>query len=71
MLQRKVLKLYRDLLRAIKDVPDISSRNELREWVRKDFRDNKTSTDEFSIKNLLVYGEQALKELQVNVHLAK
>lgn len=71
MLQKKVLQLYRNLLRTVKQVPDAGSREELKDWVRGDFRKNKQIDDEYAIKMLILHGEQALKELRVNIGLAR
>lgn len=71
MLQRKVLQLYRNLLRTVKEVPDESSKGELTQWVRDDFRKNKDVEDEYAIKMLILHGEQALKELRVSIGLAR
>lgn len=42
MLRQEVLKLYRDLYRAINKVPDESSRKDLKLWLREDFKKNKS-----------------------------
>lgn len=71
LLRKRVIELYRNLFRAIKEVPDESSRKELKDWVRADFKKYKNETDEHAIKMLILHGEQALKELQTNVALSK
>lgn len=71
MLRQEVKKLFRDLLRAIKQVPDKSSQKELRDWVRRDFELNKQCTDEISIKMALQYGKRSLRELQTSIALSK
>jgi hypothetical protein len=48
MLRQQVLKLYRSILRAIRGIPDEESKNEVLQWVRTDFRNNKHHTDEVS-----------------------
>jgi hypothetical protein len=48
MLRQQVLKLYRSLLRAIRGIDDDESKNEVLQWVRTDFRNNKHHTDEVS-----------------------
>lgn len=63
--------LYRNIFRAIKEVPDEASRRELQDWVRADFKKYKNETDEHAIKMLILHGEQALKELKTNVALSK
>lgn len=46
MLRKQVLNLYRNILRSIKEVPDKNSQNELREWAKQDFTDNKNLSEE-------------------------
>lgn len=70
MLRQEVLKLYRDLHRTIKKVPDESSRKELRLWLREDFRKNKLQTEEIQIKMSMQVGLRSLKELQTIVELS-
>uniref|UniRef100_A0A182NSZ1 LYR motif-containing protein 2 n=1 Tax=Anopheles dirus TaxID=7168 RepID=A0A182NSZ1_9DIPT len=70
MLRQEVLKLYRTIFRTIRHVPDASSRRELRDWARADFRNNKNQTDELAIKMLLQHGNRNLKELQTSLDLS-
>ncbi|XP_055630936.1 LYR motif-containing protein 2 [Toxorhynchites rutilus septentrionalis] len=70
MLRQEVLKLYRTILRAIRQVPDKSSQHELREWARADFRANKHQTEELAIKMLMQHATRSLKELQTSLDLS-
>ncbi|XP_055531584.1 LYR motif-containing protein 2 [Wyeomyia smithii] len=70
MLRQEVLKLYRTIFRTIRLVPDASSRQELREWARSDFRANKHQTEEIAIKMLIQHGNRSLKELQTSLDLS-
>ncbi|XP_058129609.1 LYR motif-containing protein 2 [Anopheles ziemanni] len=70
MLRQEVLKLYRTIFRTIRQVPDESSRHELREWARSDFRNNMNQTDELAIKMLLQHGNRNLKQLQTSLELS-
>lgn len=70
MLRQEVLKLYRELFRTIKRVPDTSSQKDLREWVRSDFQTNRNHTDELTIKMLLQHGQRSLNELKTNLELS-
>jgi hypothetical protein len=70
MLRQEVLKLYRDLYRAISKVPDESSRNDLKQWLREDFRSNRTQTDEIQIKMSIQVGLRSLRELQNSLDLS-
>ncbi|EEC14899.1 LYR motif-containing protein, putative, partial [Ixodes scapularis] len=71
MLRQQVLKLYRDALRTIRNVPDESQREELRMWVRHDIENNKGLQDEDFIKMHIARGKLALKELQSTLQLSK
>lgn len=70
MLRQEVLKLYREIFRSIRQVPDESGRNDLKQWTRSDFRANMHHTDELTIKMLLQHGQRSLKELQTNLELS-
>ncbi|XP_046560427.1 LYR motif-containing protein 2-like [Haliotis rubra] len=71
MLRSEVLKLYRDIMRAIRQVSDADHRRELTEWVRHDFKQNKHHQDEETIKMMLMKGRMSLKELESAIHLAR
>lgn len=58
-------------MRAIKRVEDQNHQNELKEWARRDFRSNAHHQDEITIKMLIKYGEQCLKQLETSLNLAK
>lgn len=70
MLRNEVLKLYREIFRAIRKVPDESSRKDLQEWARTDFRNNKHHTEELAIKMLMQHGRRSLTELQTSLCLS-
>jgi hypothetical protein len=70
MLRQEVLKLYRDLHRAVRRVPDESSRRELQVWLREDFKNNKSQTEEIQIKMSMQVGLRSLKELQTSLELS-
>ncbi|XP_046984790.1 LYR motif-containing protein 2 [Schistocerca americana] len=70
MLRQKVLKLYRDILREIRRVPDEGSKAELRLWARSDFRKYQNEKDEYAIKMLIFNGERSLKELKQSIELS-
>ncbi|XP_014260387.1 LYR motif-containing protein 2 [Cimex lectularius] len=71
MLRQRVLKLYRDIFRSIKEVPSNEDRIELKNWARNDFKANKHHTDEVAIKMMIKYGERCLKELKQNLYLSR
>ncbi|KAK3932784.1 LYR motif-containing protein 2 [Frankliniella fusca] len=71
MLHQEVLKLYRSFLRSIKEIESPADRQQLREWVQSDFRKHRHETDEITIRNLVVNGERALKELKQSLALSR
>ncbi|XP_054736344.1 LYR motif-containing protein 2 [Anastrepha obliqua] len=70
MLRQEVLKLYREIFRTIRLVPDESNQRELREWARHDFRTHRGQTDELAIKMMIQYGRRSLTELQTSLDLS-
>lgn len=70
MLRQEVLKLYRDIFRSIRLVPDANGRNDLKNWARADFRNNMHQTEELAIKMLLQQGRRSLAELRTNLALS-
>lgn len=70
MLRQQVLKLYREIFRTIKLVPSESSRHELKEWARSDFRSNMHHTDEITIKMVMQHGNRSLTELKTSLGLS-
>lgn len=46
MVHQEVLKLYRNILRAIRQVPNEEDKKYLRDWARTDFRANKEVKEE-------------------------
>ncbi|XP_004925482.1 LYR motif-containing protein 2 [Bombyx mori] len=71
LLRQEVLKLYRDIFRTIRLVPDELTRIELKQWAQSDFKNNKHHTDETTIKIMLHYGKKTLKDLQHTLALSK
>lgn len=70
MLRKEVLRLYCDVLRAIREIPEESVRSDLKHWARSDFRANMHHTDELTIKMMLQYGRRSLNELKTNLELS-
>jgi len=48
MMHKEVLKLYRNFMRSIKQIPNKKDRETMRDWVRSDFKKLKDVTDEVS-----------------------
>lgn len=70
MLRQEVLKLYRDIYRTIRLIPEEASRKDLRTWLREDFKKNKNQTDEITIKMSMQVGYRSLKELKNSLELS-
>ncbi|XP_043268950.1 LYR motif-containing protein 2 [Venturia canescens] len=71
MVHQEVLKLYRNIMKTVRKIPDKHDRDYMRDWVKSDFRANKDVKDEFAIKSLIVHGENSLRELQRNLDRTK
>ncbi|XP_075975696.1 LYR motif-containing protein 2 [Anticarsia gemmatalis] len=71
LLRQEVLKLYRDIFRTLRKIPDESTRIELRDWARTDFRNNMHHKDETTIKAMLHYGKKSLKDIQNSLALSR
>ncbi|NXN48167.1 LYRM2 protein, partial [Rhinoptilus africanus] len=69
--RQQVLQLYRQLLRAIRQVPAEADRRYLQEWAREEFRRNKGATEEDAIRMMITQGNRQLQELQRALKLAK
>jgi hypothetical protein len=50
---------------------DEGNKNEVLQWVRTDFKNNKHHTDEYVIKMLIHHGERQLKQLQQNLAFSR
>lgn len=71
MLRTEVLKLYRNILRTVRKIPDEHYRNEMRQWARDDFKKQKHLTDELTIQMMINRGQMSLRELEQSLNLAK
>ncbi|XP_066259185.1 LYR motif-containing protein 2 [Euwallacea similis] len=71
ILKQEVKNLYRQMFRAIREVPDKTHQKELKDWVRTEFRQNSNNTDETVIKMYIQYGKRCLRQLESSVGLAK
>ncbi|KFM63562.1 LYR motif-containing protein 2, partial [Stegodyphus mimosarum] len=71
ILRSDSLKLYRDLLRAIKKIPGKDYQSELRCWVREDFERNKHHENEDVIKYHIARGKSFCGKLLRNINLSK
>ncbi|KAK2143251.1 hypothetical protein LSH36_859g00012 [Paralvinella palmiformis] len=71
MRRAEVLHLYRDILRAVRQIPNETDRKQMLEWARTDFRKNMNETNEDSIKIMMAYGKKTLKQFQNVLHLSR
>ncbi|NXJ64380.1 LYRM2 protein, partial [Rostratula benghalensis] len=69
--RQQVLQLYRQILRAIREVPAEADRRYLQQWAREEFRRNKDATEEDAIRMMITQGNMHLQELQRTLKLAK
>uniref|UniRef100_A0A9L0QYG5 LYR motif-containing protein 2 n=1 Tax=Equus caballus TaxID=9796 RepID=A0A9L0QYG5_HORSE len=61
MRRQQVLLLYRRILQAIRQVPNDSDRQYLKDWAREEFKRNKSATEE-------VYQDLILRTLRKHHH---
>lgn len=71
MLRRRVLQLYKEFFRVTKQIPDETSRKEVQDWIRNDFKSKKNEKSEYSIKLLIQSGDRSLRQLQSNIAMTK
>ncbi|XP_071391089.1 LYR motif-containing protein 2 [Centroberyx affinis] len=69
--RQRVLGIYRNMLRAIRQVPDEGDRKYLRDWARDEFKRNKNATDQDAIRMMITQANNHLEELQQSLALAK
>ncbi|CAG5077946.1 Similar to lyrm2: LYR motif-containing protein 2 (Xenopus tropicalis) [Cotesia congregata] len=68
LVRQQVITLYRNILRTIRKIPGKEDQNYFLDWARSEFKANKSITDEFAIKSLIVHGENSMKELEKNLN---
>ncbi|XP_075429928.1 LYR motif-containing protein 2 [Ascaphus truei] len=71
MLRQQVLGLYRKILRAVRQIPNASDRRYTEEWAREEFKRNKGTTEEVTVRMMLAQGQKQLQELERTLQLAK
>ncbi|XP_052708954.1 LYR motif-containing protein 2-like [Crassostrea angulata] len=71
MLRTEVLKLYKQMLRLVRKIPDQSQRQQLQNFIRQDFELNKNLEDEQAIRMNVMRGKNSMKELERTVHIAQ
>ena len=73
MLRGQVIKLYRDFFRTTRLVSDSHQREEMNDWIRRDFKANRNVSveEEETVKALLFNGEKMLRELRQSLELSE
>ncbi|KAG8453264.1 hypothetical protein GDO86_000046 [Hymenochirus boettgeri] len=71
LIRQQVLGLYRKILRTIRQIPDGNDRRYMEDWARDEFRRNKGTTEEVTIRMMITHGQRQLQELERALHLAK
>lgn len=69
--RQKVLGIYRNMLRTIRQVPDEADRKYLRDWARDEFKRNKNATEQDAIRMMITQASNHLEELQKSLALAR
>ncbi|XP_033846966.1 LYR motif-containing protein 2 [Periophthalmus magnuspinnatus] len=69
--RQKVLGIYRNMLRTIREVPDAADQKYLRNWAREEFKRNKNATDPDAIRMMITQANNHLEELQRSLALAR
>ncbi|KAM4050235.1 LYR motif-containing protein 2 [Anomaloglossus baeobatrachus] len=71
LVRQRVLGLYRRILRTVRRIPDPADRGYVKEWARREFRTNKETSDEITVRMMISQGERQLQELEWALKLAK
>ncbi|SNX82202.1 uncharacterized protein MEPE_00908 [Melanopsichium pennsylvanicum] len=70
LMRSRTLSLYRNYLRATRDIPNPLARWETIQFFRDDFQRYRNETDLGKIKDLLMQGHRFLKQMQGQMTLA-
>ena len=71
MLRAEVLKLYRHILRSLRDVPSATDRSQMQQFARQDFELNRHLKDNYAIKLALHNGRKSFERLSQNLDRTK
>ncbi|KAI7818713.1 hypothetical protein BC939DRAFT_462193 [Gamsiella multidivaricata] len=66
----RVLSLYRDIQRTLKDIKDPRDRQDLQTWARSDFERYRHETNPDKIKSLISQGKHQFHALQTSLSLS-
>ncbi|XP_067097137.1 LYR motif-containing protein 2 [Osmerus mordax] len=68
--RQKVLGLYRNMMKTIRQVPDEGDRKYLKDWARDEFKRNKNATNQDAIRMMITQANNHLEDLQKSLALA-
>ncbi|XP_062323359.1 LYR motif-containing protein 2 [Osmerus eperlanus] len=68
--RQKVLGLYRNMMKTIRQVPDEEDRKYLKDWARDEFKRNKNATNQDAIRMMITQANNHLEDLQKSLALA-
>ncbi|XP_077408327.1 LYR motif-containing protein 2 [Vanacampus margaritifer] len=68
--RQNILGIYRNMLRATRNVPDETDRKYLKDWAREEFKRNKNATNQDAIRMMITQANNHLEELQRSLALA-
>ncbi|XP_075704693.1 LYR motif-containing protein 2 [Rhinoderma darwinii] len=71
LVRRQVLGLYRRILRAVRQIPDRADRGYMKDWATGEFKRNKATADEITVRMMISQGERQVQELERALQLAK
>ncbi|KAM6992725.1 LYR motif-containing protein 2 [Tautogolabrus adspersus] len=69
--RQRILGIYRNMLKTIRQVPDEADRKYLKDWARDEFKRNKTATNPDAIRMMVTQANNHLEELQKSLALAR
>ncbi|XP_029704957.1 LYR motif-containing protein 2 [Takifugu rubripes] len=69
--RQKILGIYREMLRTIRQVPEEGDRKYLKDWARDEFKRNKSVTNQDAVRMMITQANNHLEELKKSLALAK
>ncbi|XP_060907383.1 LYR motif-containing protein 2 [Labrus mixtus] len=69
--RQRILGIYRNMLKTIRQVPSEGDRKYLRDWARDEFKRNKSATNPDAIRMMVSQANNHLEELQKSLALAR
>ncbi|XP_072296446.1 LYR motif-containing protein 2 [Eucyclogobius newberryi] len=69
--RQRVLGIYRNMLRTVRQVPDPGDQKYLRDWARDEFKRNKDATDPDAVRMMITQANNHLEDLRRSLSLAR